>query len=130
MAKHGLRMAKADKKDIESTQMFLHALETINDSHFKIEDWDDGENRGNGFYDLLKSMLDEDGEPDTESILFAFNRSCACRWRRVVLGADILIDSVCDPDKDYLDYKPELKNAVPRDTAKKLLKWTKERYTN
>lgn len=33
-------------------------------------------------------------------------------WNRVTFGAKILIDNVCDPDKNYLDWKPKYKAAI------------------
>jgi hypothetical protein len=31
-------------------------------------------------------------------------------WRRVVWGCDMLIENCCDPNLDYLAFKPELLN--------------------
>jgi len=36
------------------------------------------------------------------------------RWRRVVIGCDVLIDNCCDPDKDVLALRPKFQ---PGDTA-------------
>lgn len=27
-------------------------------------------------------------------------------WERTVFGYDVLVENVCDPEKDYLDWKP------------------------
>jgi hypothetical protein len=31
---------------------------------------------------------------------------------RVIIGYEVLVDNVCDPDLDYLDYKPEIKKLL------------------
>lgn len=30
-------------------------------------------------------------------------------WRRVVMGMDVLIDQCCDPDLDYLEWRPDVR---------------------
>ena len=29
-------------------------------------------------------------------------------WRRVVFSYEVLVSNTCDPEKDYLDWKPEI----------------------
>ncbi len=31
---------------------------------------------------------------------------------RIIMGYEVLVDNVCDPDLDYLDFKPELKKLL------------------
>jgi hypothetical protein len=33
---------------------------------------------------------------------------------RVVFGYEILVDNVCDPNLDYLEFKPELKELLEK----------------
>lgn len=33
-------------------------------------------------------------------------------YERVVFGYEILVDNVCDPDKTYLDWRPDVKAAL------------------
>lgn len=55
---------------------------------------------------------------DNRLILFEFIKR---KWRkanycgsfgRIVCDCEVLIDNVCDPDLDYLEYKPEIKAAM------------------
>lgn len=82
-------MAKASKADINALRKFMLSLEQM------CEDPDES-------LAMLRWMRQGFG-----------NVNVSTGWRRVVEGADILIDEVCDPEKDYLDYKPELKQLIP-----------------
>jgi hypothetical protein len=31
---------------------------------------------------------------------------------RIIFGFEVLVDNVCDPDLDYLDFNPELKKLL------------------
>ncbi len=33
-------------------------------------------------------------------------------WRRVVFGYQVLVTNSCDPDKSFLDWKPEISAAI------------------
>lgn len=90
-----MRMAKASKADINALRKFLLMLEQL------CEETDE-------------SFQDYDNQAIVSRVRQAFgNVNVSTGWRRVVEGADILIDTVCDPEKDYLDYKPELKKLIP-----------------
>jgi hypothetical protein len=53
-----------------------------------------------------------------DMILFEFikrkwkNTNYCGSFQRIVTDADCLIDNVCDPDLDYLEFKPEYKEAI------------------
>lgn len=52
--------------------------------------------------------LEELAEEDFLEALTKEARRVPTGWRRVVEGYVVLVDNVCDPDKNYLDFKPEL----------------------
>jgi hypothetical protein len=35
---------------------------------------------------------------------------------RVIMGFEVLVDNACDPDLDYLDFKPEIKKLMKDET--------------
>lgn len=68
-------------------------------------------------------MKEEDGETvwdgvDNRLILYEFIKR---KWRkanycgsfgRIVMDAEVLIDNACDPNLDYLEFKPEIMEAI------------------
>jgi hypothetical protein len=34
---------------------------------------------------------------------------------RIIYGYEVLVENVCDPDLDYLEYKPEIKKLLEKD---------------
>lgn len=83
-----MKMAKASKADIKAMQEFFDTIEE------HIEEYSSAKKIGDYVRQCMRGVL-------------------ASARNRVILGCDILIDNVCDPDKDYLDYKPELKSLLP-----------------
>lgn len=41
-----------------------------------------------------------------------FNHKCGRHFQRVLFGYDTLIENACDPTLSYLDWKPEIKEAI------------------
>ena len=103
MGTHKLTIAKPSKDDIFGIREFLMALETIADSNFKLSDWEDDKD----IYEVLKSMTDVNDKPDLENILYEFIEKYAFKWRRVVIGCDILVDNMCDPNEDHIAFHPK-----------------------
>ncbi|WP_461080011.1 hypothetical protein [Spirosoma flavus] len=84
-------MAKATKQDIEVMQKF---------------------------FDTLENHIENDEEYVSDEVLARYVRSAmrgplASARNRVIIGCDLLIDTVCDPDKSYLEYNPDLKKIMP-----------------
>ncbi|BAS55287.1 hypothetical protein NIES2135_54400 [Leptolyngbya boryana NIES-2135] len=51
-------------------------------------------------------------------------------WRRVIHGCSTLVETVCDPNLDYIDYKPEIKRCLePSGAQQDLLKFISDRKT-
>jgi len=121
----GMRMAKADNDDFETTHNFLQACEMFWDNRNRYSlketecEWhelDDDDEDKIELIRIRRMLADEEGVSekriDNRLVIYEFikrkYKQCDCNWRRVTFGAQILIDSVCDPQKDYLDYSPYL----------------------
>jgi hypothetical protein len=121
----GMRMAKADQEDFEKTRKFLQSCESLWDNRNRYsfrcledewEDWDDGDEDKIEMLKIRKDLSIEEGQSESEVdnrlIVYEFikrrYKECDCHWNRVVMGGQILIEQVCDPQKDYLDYSPYL----------------------
>lgn len=83
-----MRMAKARQHEIDYLREFLLKLE---------EFWEAG--------------IDSDSATKLEELLHEdFARISG--WRRIVEGYQALVDNACDPNLNYLDWKPELKERI------------------
>lgn len=83
---HQIRMAKAPERDVESLLDFLRELEEQIDN-YRFTD------------DELGKWVDEN-----------FKRING-KYERILNGFTVLVDNVCDPTLDYLDYNPDIKQA-------------------
>ncbi len=122
MAKHKLRMAKASKEDIKSTMNFLHAMQQVSSLDFDIKEWEEDEE----LLPIFKRICSGGSEPTIDGLLWAY-KTIDSRWMRVIMAAEVLVENVCDPELSYLEYKPELKDSLPRDRAKNLVSWALKR---
>ena len=98
-----LRMGKAPKSELERIRRFFDELEEIN------HESDDIEKLGEFIYSWLQSP----------------NFSI----ERVLMGYQVLIDNACDPSLDYLDFKPEIKDAINAFEKTKQLNYEAEDVT-
>lgn len=110
MAKHGIRMAKATPEDLKKMHLANQILEvffgkwTNYPESITPEDFDHFTPKEKSF---IKEIFNEDGEVDFQEVCRVIHSLFDCGSHgRVVMGCEILIDNVCDPNKDYLDYKP------------------------
>lgn len=121
-----IRLAKADESDFNSTFEFLQTCEALFyngwacSSGEQWQDWDD-----DNIYKIeivrlrkeiaLREKCDED-DIDNRTLLFEFlaqkYRGCDCHWRRVIMAAEILIDKVCDPMQDIVEWHPFIERAL------------------
>jgi hypothetical protein len=121
----GMRMAKATTNDFDTTRKFLQSCEMMWDNRDRYsfidlegqwETWDDEDEDKIELLKIRQELCDEEGvnvkQLDNRLVIYEFikrrYKRCDCNWGRVVMGADILIEQVCDPQKDYLDYSPYL----------------------
>lgn len=123
MATRGMRIAKATPEDFEGLRDFRHFCEgVLEKQRFSLrspednwEEWDDDDEDKQWILKMRKEIAEEEGiEPEDVDIRIVLYE-CLKRiyrkangWYRVTTAADVLIDNVCDPQKDYLDYRPSL----------------------
>lgn len=119
-------MAKASREDLDMTMKYFNYMEYVADHDHDFITKDDiiedfGEDLDDGYW---KEFLNSFDGKEFNYELFISNMINAIghRWRRVVMGCDMLIENFCDEDKDYLDYKPTLKTAVPLSEVKTICK--------
>lgn len=125
----GLKMAKADKEEFEITMGFVRVMEALFEcrSFFSNEedwrDWPDDDEDKKKLLEIEKEVIDEDGtcrdgKPDNRLVLYEFIKR---KWRaanfhgsfgRIIMDAKVMIDNACDPDLDYLEFKPEILAAM------------------
>lgn len=113
-----MRMAKATPSDIEGMRKFFdlyeYVLENGEINGEQIEsDWNDDDTMKKELMPFVIKKEDKwarGSVGDFDYVAFFDHWISILRtdWRRVVWGCEILIDSVCDPQKDYLDYSPYL----------------------
>jgi hypothetical protein len=85
---HGMVASKATQKDVNEMREFLFQLEE------KIDDQD--------------IPLSEIGK----FCHARFKSDCGRHFRRVLFGYETLVENACDPELDYLEWKPEIKAAI------------------
>lgn len=118
-----MRIAKADKEDIDTTRNFLHACESFWDSRQRYslrsseddwETWDDDDPDKRLILKIRKQLAYEmscdENDVDNRIVIYEFLKAkyqqCDCNWGRVVMAADVLIDNVCDPMESDLAFYP------------------------
>lgn len=131
-----LKMAKAENEEFELTMGFVRVMEALFDDRpfFCREedwrDWPDEDEDKKRLLEIEKEVIDEDGtcwdgKPDNRLVLYEFIKR---KWRaanfygsfgRIIMDAEVLIDNACDPDLDYLEFKPEILAAMKEYEEKK-----------
>lgn len=109
-------MSKAPKEHIDKLRRFLQftdELSKIDPENRREwerlkEDWSEDEE----FSPIIKHCEDEDGRFIYEYYFDYYQSQISHIHMRIIFGFEILLDNVCDPDLDYLDYKPELKKLL------------------
>ena len=102
-----MKMARATKEDVEHLTKFLQWLERFEEygEDLRTLDEETGECSSISDADALSYITSEFGR-------FGRKRSVGSCWNRVIWGYQVLHDNVCDPEKDYLDWKPELQAVI------------------
>lgn len=126
-----MKVAKAESEEFDKVYNFINIMETLFDtdgfwSHEESwRDWDDDDPDKQLLLEIEKEVKESDGEDiwdgvDNRLILYEFIKR---KWQsanycgsfgRIVCDANILIDNVCDPNLDYLEYKPDIKEALEK----------------
>lgn len=97
-----MKMAKASKDDIQRCVKMFHLIEEFMEYGTHTPQNDEYEEESielsdEDFVERLRAMWGGRFRP----------AGVDCSWSRVVMGCDILIDNVCDPDANTLEWKPE-----------------------
>ena len=107
-------MAKADKKDISELSEFFTTWELLESENWHLEedDWDEEEWAKLKEWQIGGFKNEYQYEKNINQLRTRFFETwfqrIDYRWRRVVIGADLLIDQCCDPNLDHLAWKPEI----------------------
>ena len=124
-----MKVAKADKDDFERVWNFFIPVEALFDNRHGCyhdedwRDWDDDDEDKKELLEIENQLREEEGEDiwgrvDNRLVLFEFikRRFQAAEYcggiGRILTDAETLIESVCDPDLDYIEYRPEIKKAI------------------
>jgi hypothetical protein len=119
----GMRLAKPDEDDFDTTRQFLQLCERFWDSRPKYslrreeDEWRQWENDDPDYKEVLKlrrSIAEEEGialdDVDDRILVYEFLRlkykKCDTNWGRVIMTASVLLDNACDPTLDYLEFFP------------------------
>lgn len=123
-----MKVAKAEEKEFDKVYGFIIAMDNLFDSRFfsREEDWrdwpDDDEDK-KLLLEIEKEIKETDegdlwGNVDNRLIVYEFIKR---KWKeanwcgsfqRIVTNAEVLIKNACDPDLDYLEFKPEIREAM------------------
>lgn len=118
-----MRMAKAHPEEFDKTMDFVNVMDSLLDDRWFFSqeeswrDWDDDDEDKKLLLKIEQELKDYEGEDDYRIILYEFIKR---KWReanrsgsfgRIIMDAETLIQNCCDPDLDYLDFKPEMKKA-------------------
>ena len=123
-----MKVARATEEEIDKVYDFINTMDNLLDNrswYADEESWKEWDDDDTDKKQLLQ--IEEDlkccGIEDSKVVLYEFIKK---KWRevnyngslqRVVANADVLIDNVCDPNVSYLEFKPELKEAIEKYNA-------------
>ena len=111
-----MRMAKAPQEHVDQLRIWMQfndELMKIDPTYFKEweefkNDWLEYEN----FNSIIEEIKTEDGSFSWEYYASYYQENISHIWSRILFGFEVLVDNVCDPELDYLDYKKELKQLM------------------
>lgn len=114
MAAHKLRIAKADDADIEEVTLFFRLYEMVLSNKWKEFDINDLNEDDEDRKHLQKFIIKESdewakgsvGDFDYTAFFEDWQERIGHRWRRVVMGCEIMIANACDPTEDHLAFYP------------------------
>lgn len=128
MAKYKCKVAKATQEEFDRVWGFVHPMEALFDgrgffiSEEDWRDWDDDDEDKKRLLKIEKELVaageDEyDGQVDNRLILYEFMKvkfleaNYSGSIGRILFDCSTLIDNCCDPDLDYLEFKPSIMHA-------------------
>lgn len=124
-----MKVGKASPEEFDMVTGFINVMEDLfgGRSFFSQEEswreWDDDDEDKKLLLEIEKEVKEEDGETvwdgvDNRLILYEFIKrkwrkvNCCGSFGRIVMDAEVLIDNACDPNLDYLEFKPEIMEAI------------------
>ena len=118
-------MAKAGPEEFDRVRGFVNVMEALFEDRYFFSteecwrDWDDDDEDKKALLEIERDLRECEGDPvDNRLVLFAFIKRKWCKsnfsgsFGRIIMDAEVLIDNMCDPGLDYLEYKPEIKVAI------------------
>lgn len=113
-----MRMSKAPKDHVDKLRTWLQFTDELsqinpeNLSEWKSlkEDWQNNED----FSRIFKWCEDDEGRFVNEYYFDYYSSNISHIYMRIVWGYEILVDNACDPDLDYLEFKPEIKKLLEK----------------
>lgn len=111
-------MAKAPKEHVDRLRVWMQ----FNDLLMQIDplynrewmdfkmDWSEDE----GYTNIIKELEDEEGNFSWEYYASYYQANISHVYNRILWGFEILVENVCDPELDYLDYNKELKDLLEK----------------
>jgi hypothetical protein len=110
-----MKMAKAPQEHVDRLRIWMQFTDELS----KIDPTDNRmwnkfkEDCDNEDFDpIIKHSEDMDGFK-WDFYMDYFQRNISHIYMRIVFGYEILVDNVCDPDLNYLEFKPEIKELLP-----------------
>ena len=117
-----MKVAKATPEEFNPVWDFISCMEALlsggrfRSSEEDWRDWNDDDPDKKLLLQIEKNIKESehDEEPDNRLILFEFIKK---KWHqanecgsfgRIVMDAAVLIENVCDPKLDYMEYKPKM----------------------
>ena len=123
-----MKVARADKEEFDNVYNFINVMDALFDTRWcsheeDWKNWPDDDPDKQLLLEIEEEVKETDGENiwdgvDNRLILYEFIKR---KWKetnycgsfqRIVTDAECLIDNVCDPEIDYLEFKPEIKEAI------------------
>ena len=115
MAYCGITVAKAEKSEFKRVWGFVHAMEALFDQRGGfVEEWWTWPDDDKDYKQLRKIQkeLDCDEEDDEVVLEFVkrkFREANYCgSFGRILFNCETLIENCCDPELDYLEFKPSI----------------------
>ncbi|MBQ3414841.1 MAG: hypothetical protein IJH39_05745 [Clostridia bacterium] len=125
-----MKVAKADKEEFDKVYDFINVMDSLFDGRFwsheeEWKEWDDDNPNKKLLLKIEEEIRESDGETiwdcvDNRLILYEFMKRkwMEANWcgsfQRIVTNAEVLIDNACDTNLDYLEWKPEIKEAIEK----------------
>ena len=125
-----MKVAKAEQEEFDRVYNFINVMEALFDTRWcsheeDWRDWNDKDPDKQLLLEIEQEVKESDGENiwdgvDNRLILYEFikrkwkNANYCGSFGRIVCDADVLINNVCDPDLDYLEYKPDMKEVLEK----------------